>query len=175
MDHNNNTRIAPISCQKLHNPSPSYTIKTPGILESEGEGILLKRTYFRTEVQRRRSRRLAMRAPLPGPSAVYGLHPPLTAIRHAAQLLAHSPHLSHTDLTRVCFIQDQCDRLQQALQSNDSPPASLDAYLTSLERNAVMNALHTSLGNKTKAAKLLGISFRTLRYRLKKLGLENAP
>ncbi|MGE3319029.1 MAG: sigma-54-dependent transcriptional regulator [Candidatus Berkiella sp.] len=48
----------------------------------------------------------------------------------------------------------------------------LDDYLISMERQVIIDALEKSHGNKTAAAKLLGLSFRTLRYRLKKLGLE---
>jgi two-component system response regulator PilR (NtrC family) len=48
----------------------------------------------------------------------------------------------------------------------------LDDYLYSMERQVIIDAIEKSMGNKTAAAKLLGISFRTLRYRLKKLGLE---
>jgi len=48
----------------------------------------------------------------------------------------------------------------------------LDDYLISMERQVIIDALEKAHGNKTAAAKLLGLSFRTLRYRLKKLGLE---
>jgi len=41
-----------------------------------------------------------------------------------------------------------------------------------VERDAIVRALQQSRYNKTAAAKLLGISFRTLRYRIKKLGIE---
>ena len=44
--------------------------------------------------------------------------------------------------------------------------------LEELEREAIMNALNQTRFNKTKAAALLGMSFRSLRYRIKKLGLE---
>ncbi len=53
-----------------------------------------------------------------------------------------------------------------------STPHDLEAYLDDVEKKALLNALERSNGNKTQAAKLLGISFRALRYRLKKLGLE---
>lgn len=49
----------------------------------------------------------------------------------------------------------------------------LENYLGQIERNAIYQALEKTQGNKTKAAELLGISFRALRYRLKKLGLQN--
>ncbi len=48
---------------------------------------------------------------------------------------------------------------------------SLDDYLERIERVAIENALAKTSQNKTAAAKLLGISFRALRYKLEKLGL----
>jgi two-component system response regulator PilR (NtrC family) len=53
-----------------------------------------------------------------------------------------------------------------------SPQRSLDPFLSDLERQAILQALEKTRYNKTAAAKLLGISFRALRYRLKKLGLD---
>ena len=44
-------------------------------------------------------------------------------------------------------------------------------YLEGVEKHAILQALEKSGQNKTAAAKLLGVSFRTLRYRLAKLGL----
>ncbi|OGI44634.1 MAG: sigma-54-dependent Fis family transcriptional regulator [Candidatus Muproteobacteria bacterium RBG_16_65_31] len=49
---------------------------------------------------------------------------------------------------------------------------SLDDYLERLERSAIEKALTKANQNKTAAAKLLGISFRALRYKLEKLGIE---
>ena len=49
----------------------------------------------------------------------------------------------------------------------------LDAYLENIEREVLTRALELSRWNKTAAAKLLGISFRSLRYRLKKLELDD--
>ena len=55
-----------------------------------------------------------------------------------------------------------------------SPPegVALEDYLENIERQAILNALEQTRNNKTAAAKLLGITFRAMRYRLKKLGLE---
>ncbi|TQV71202.1 sigma-54-dependent Fis family transcriptional regulator [Exilibacterium tricleocarpae] len=50
---------------------------------------------------------------------------------------------------------------------------SLDHYLEDIERELLLEALERAKWNKTNAAKALGISFRSLRYRLKKLGLED--
>jgi len=48
----------------------------------------------------------------------------------------------------------------------------LDTYMDNIEKDALVKALEQTRYNKTAAAKLLGITFRALRYRLKKLGLE---
>jgi len=48
----------------------------------------------------------------------------------------------------------------------------LEGYLENIERTAIEKALEATRWNKTAAAKRLGISFRALRYRLKKLGME---
>ena len=55
---------------------------------------------------------------------------------------------------------------------NSSAPLSLDPYLGNIEKDTIMKALEQTHYNKTAAAKLLGITFRALRYRLKKLGVE---
>jgi two-component system response regulator PilR (NtrC family) len=60
---------------------------------------------------------------------------------------------------------------------NGSVPAppegvALEEYLENIERQAILGALDQTGNNKTAAAKLLGITFRAMRYRLKKLGLE---
>ncbi len=56
----------------------------------------------------------------------------------------------------------------------DIPPTGidLDSVLADAERAYLSKALEMSGGIKQKAAKLLGISFRSFRYRLEKLGLE---
>jgi two-component system response regulator PilR (NtrC family) len=51
-------------------------------------------------------------------------------------------------------------------------PSSLEDRLEEIERQSILEALEATRHNKTKAAQLLGISFRALRYRLKKLGIE---
>ena len=48
----------------------------------------------------------------------------------------------------------------------------LHDYLDKLEREQIVKALEQTKYNKTAAAKVLGISFRSLRYRLDRLGIE---
>ena len=49
---------------------------------------------------------------------------------------------------------------------------ALDPILEEIERGYLKKALDCSNGNKNKASELLGISFRSLRYRLDKLGID---
>jgi two-component system response regulator PilR (NtrC family) len=66
-------------------------------------------------------------------------------------------------------------------ESPQSPPpaepvdpsnGALGDQLETMEREAILKALEKTRYNKTAAAKLLGMSFRALRYRIKKLGIE---
>ncbi|PKO54446.1 MAG: sigma-54-dependent Fis family transcriptional regulator [Betaproteobacteria bacterium HGW-Betaproteobacteria-2] len=67
--------------------------------------------------------------------------------------------------------------LDQEAAGTLAPPLAIDnglplpAFLENIEKTAILNALEKTRNNKTEAAKLLGVSFRTLRYRLSKLGL----
>lgn len=49
---------------------------------------------------------------------------------------------------------------------------NLGDALEDIERDAIVRALEQTRYNKTKAAQLLGMTFRSLRYRIKKLGIE---
>ncbi|GAB2190923.1 two-component system response regulator PilR [Sessilibacter sp. MAH1] len=50
---------------------------------------------------------------------------------------------------------------------------SIDEYLEEIEKEILLSALEENRWNRTSTAKSLGITFRSLRYRLKKLGLDN--
>jgi len=49
---------------------------------------------------------------------------------------------------------------------------TLDDYLNRLEKGVILEALQKTGNNRTAAARLLGISFRSMRYRLERLGIE---
>jgi two-component system response regulator PilR (NtrC family) len=49
---------------------------------------------------------------------------------------------------------------------------SLESYMDEIEKQAIIKALEKNRWNRTAAAKQLGITFRALRYKLKKLGLD---
>ncbi len=48
----------------------------------------------------------------------------------------------------------------------------LQDYLDRVERAALQDALEKTRYNKTAAARLLGVTFRSLRYRLERLGID---
>lgn len=54
------------------------------------------------------------------------------------------------------------------------PEEGLEQFLENIEREILLHALTLTRWNRTLAAKKLGMSFRSLRYRLKKLGLDSA-
>lgn len=61
-------------------------------------------------------------------------------------------------------------------QEHDGPSLAdidnLEDYLESIERQLILQALEETRWNRTAAAERLSLSFRSLRYRLKKLGLD---
>jgi two-component system response regulator PilR (NtrC family) len=61
-----------------------------------------------------------------------------------------------------------------ALPAAPAAGGNLDEILASYERGLLADALQRAGGVKKRAARLLGISFRSFRYRLEKLGLDDS-
>ncbi|AWL27841.1 sigma-54-dependent Fis family transcriptional regulator [Acinetobacter defluvii] len=57
--------------------------------------------------------------------------------------------------------------------SNQIPSEGLEQFLEKVEKEVLLNALNQTHWNRTLAAKKLGMTFRSLRYRLKKFGLDS--
>jgi len=53
-----------------------------------------------------------------------------------------------------------------------SDETSLDTYMEDIEKQMLEDALKAARYNKTRAAEILGISFRSFRYKLKKFGID---
>ncbi|MDP2226456.1 MAG: sigma-54 dependent transcriptional regulator, partial [Moraxellaceae bacterium] len=51
---------------------------------------------------------------------------------------------------------------------------ALEDYLFEIEKTAILKALEETRWNRTAAARKLGMTFRSLRYRLKKMGLDDS-
>jgi len=73
------------------------------------------------------------------------------------------------DVADLQLRDDDDPTVERPSLGNDSP---LGAQLEEIERDAIVAALEQTRYNKTAAAKRLGITFRALRYRIKKLGIE---
>ena len=64
------------------------------------------------------------------------------------------------------------DQSMVSLQTMKTKGLTLDQQLEHLEKELVEEAMAETKGNATKAAELLGIGFRSIRYRLEKLGMK---
>ncbi len=76
-----------------------------------------------------------------------------------------------------------CDLLPPSVTESREAPSvalipedgvSLEALVSDYERSLLREALSITKGVKKKAARLLGVSFRSFRYRLEKLGIEDS-
>ncbi|MCU7224404.1 sigma-54 dependent transcriptional regulator [Acinetobacter bohemicus] len=81
-------------------------------------------------------------------------------LRHTAPVLQEST--SHAELASS----------DQIIIPRKLPEEGLELYLEKIEKEVLLNALNMTHWNRTLAAKKLGMSFRSLRYRLKKFGLD---
>jgi two-component system response regulator PilR (NtrC family) len=106
--------------------------------------------------------------------ALYEHHYPGN-VRELENMLERATALCEDNTIRI----DDLGLAGKGQQQSDTVQASalelgLEAYLAEAERQAIVQALENSRWNRTAAAKALGISFRALRYRLEKLGLDEA-
>ncbi|MEP7262014.1 MAG: helix-turn-helix domain-containing protein, partial [Usitatibacter sp.] len=95
----------------------------------------------------------------------------LENILERAQALCSDNQITATDLylTQNTKAEKNAPSLDGALGTRGLP---LHDFLDQVEREAITKALEATRFNKTAAAKLLGITFRSLRYRLDRLGID---
>jgi len=67
-----------------------------------------------------------------------------------------------------------CAEVQSATASNQGLPAGVTT-MRDMERELIRKTLDETGGNRTRAAKVLGISLRTLRNKLNEFGLQDRP
>ena len=95
----------------------------------------------------------------------------LENILERAVALAAGDRIDIGDL-RLEPMVDEVARTDDILQRGGALELPLQEYLDRVEREAIGAALERSGGNRTAAARLLGITFRSLRYRLQRLGID---
>jgi two-component system, NtrC family, response regulator PilR len=93
-------------------------------------------------------------------------------VRQLENILERAITLSTSGEVRAGDLQLRATPIESAAGSNAPSGAALGDHLEDIERDAIIKALERTRFNKTAAAKILGMSFRALRYRIKKLGIE---
>jgi two-component system response regulator PilR (NtrC family) len=93
-------------------------------------------------------------------------------VRELENILERAITLSTSGEISAQDIQLRPSRGETPVASNNQSGAALGDHLEDIERDAIRKALEQTRYNKTAAAKVLGMSFRALRYRIKKLGIE---
>jgi len=97
-------------------------------------------------------------------------------VRELENLIERAVALTHQSMIG-------CDLLPPSVTESREAPCvalipeegvSLEALVSDYERSLLREALSITKGVKKKAARLLGVSFRSFRYRLEKLGIEDS-
>ena len=150
-----------------------YRINVIGVqvppLRDRGEDVLMLAHHTLT--------RLAAEQGVPTPHLTPAAQEELLAyrfpgnVRELENILERALTLCSGDAIDVADLQLPSD------ERDDEPPnlergAPLGTQLEEIERDAIVAALEQTSYNKRAAAKRLGITFRALRYRIKKLGIE---
>lgn len=83
-------------------------------------------------------------------------------------------HFQNAPLKQFSIQTEEIPPILETTLSNTPklPVEGLELYLEKIEKEILLNALNLTHWNRTLAAKKLGMSFRSLRYRLKKFGLD---
>jgi two-component system response regulator PilR (NtrC family) len=83
-----------------------------------------------------------------------------------------SPANSHQKTSSPNTTYDLNNASNNSEQSYNANEESIDNYLEKIEKEIILSHLEKQRWNRTSTAKKLGITFRSLRYRMKKLGLD---
>jgi two-component system, NtrC family, response regulator PilR len=125
-------------------------------------------------VLRRLGRRMKITPPMLGEDALSALEAYAFPgnVRELENILERAITLSTSGEVSAGDIQLRPTPGGASVVVNAQSAAPLGDHLEDIERDAILKALEQTRYNKTAAAKILGMSFRALRYRIKKLGIE---
>ena len=129
-------------------------------------------------VLRRLGRRMKITPPMLGKDALAALEAYSFPgnVRELENILERAITLSTSGEVSALDIQLRptpgCTATVGGATASTQSTGALGDHLEDIERDAILKALEQTRYNKTAAAKVLGMSFRALRYRIKKLGIE---
>ena len=125
-------------------------------------------------ILRRLGRRMKITPPMLGKDALAALEAYAFPgnVRELENILERAITLSTSGEVRAGDIQLRPTPGGTVAAIESSNAGALGDHLEDIERDAIIKALEQTRFNKTAAAKVLGMSFRALRYRIKKLGIE---
>ena len=125
-------------------------------------------------VLRRLGRRMKISAPMLSKEALAALkaYPFPGNVRELENILERAITLSTGGEVTAADVQLRTTPGDKPLAAGQATAGPLGDHLEDIERDAITKALEQARYNKTAAAKILGMSFRALRYRIKKLGIE---
>jgi two-component system response regulator PilR (NtrC family) len=91
----------------------------------------------------------------------------LENILERAIALLQGDKIDIADLHLIPLIEDA------AVETAVGAALPLQDYLDNVEKQAILDALQQTRFNRTAAARVLGVTFRSLRYRMERLGLND--
>jgi two-component system response regulator PilR (NtrC family) len=125
-------------------------------------------------VLRRLGRRMKVMPPMLGKDALVALvaYAFPGNVRELENILERAITLTTSGEIRAVDIQLRPTPGAPPTAAGTANAGALGDHLEDIEREAIIKALEQTRYNKTAAAKILGMSFRALRYRIKKLEIE---
>ena len=144
-------------------------LRMPALREMREDIAIIAQTILQ-----RLAQQIGVKTPELAPDAVKALQQydfpgnvrELENVLERALALCGESRISEEDL----YLTAPADTSAEVHEPNAKWP--LQDYLDRVEKQAIMEALEKTRYNKTAAAKLLGITFRAMRYRLDRLGID---
>ena len=93
-------------------------------------------------------------------------------VRELENMLERAVTLCSTGTIKESDLHLRPVKSEESEETQMATGTDLGDHIDDVQRQAIVDALEKTRYNKTAAAKLLGLSFRQLRYRIKKLGIE---